>query len=110
MSNNLAVNIPELNATVPYYGRQPATDDVKKIKAPLQLHYAEKDERVNAGIAEYEKALKAAGTNYELHMYKGAQHAFHNDASPDRYDKKSAELAWQRTLEFFEKHLGKPAT
>lgn len=106
MSNSLAVNIPSLKAAVPFYGRQPDAEDVPKIKAALQLHYAEMDERVNAGIAAYEEALKKNNIKYELYMYPGAQHAFHNDTAPSRYNEAAAKLAWQRTLEFFAKHLG----
>ena len=105
MSNNLAVNIPDLKAAVPFYGRQPAAADVPKIKAPLQLHYASMDEGVNSGIAAYEEALKASNKTYELYMYEGAQHAFHNDTSPARYNEEAAKKAWKRTLEFFEKYL-----
>jgi carboxymethylenebutenolidase len=105
MSNNLAVNVPSLKAAVPFYGRQPKTEDVPKIKAALQLHYAEMDEGVNAGIAAYEEALKKNNINYELHMYPGAQHAFHNDTAPTRYNEAAAKLAWQRTLDFWAKHL-----
>jgi carboxymethylenebutenolidase len=105
MSNNLAVNVPSLKAAVPFYGRQPKTEDVPKIKAALQLHYAEMDEGVNAGIAAYEEALKKNNINYELHMYPGAQHAFHNDTAPTRYNEAAAKLAWQRTLDFWKKYL-----
>ncbi len=105
MANNLAVQVPGLLASAPFYGRQPALEDVPKIKAALQLHYAEKDERVNAGIAAYEEALKKAGVQYELHMYAGAQHAFHNDTAPTRYNEAAAKLAWERTLAFMKKTL-----
>lgn len=105
MSNNLAVNVPSLKAAVPFYGRQPKAEDVSKIKAALQLHYAEMDEGVNAGIAAYEEALKKNNISYELFMYPGAQHAFHNDTAPSRYNEAAAKLAWQRTLDFFAKHL-----
>jgi len=105
MSNNLAVNVPSLKAAVPFYGRQPKTEDVPKIKAALQLHYAENDEGVNAGIATYEEALKNNKITYELYMYAGAQHAFHNDTAPSRYNEAAAKLAWQRTLDFFKKYL-----
>jgi carboxymethylenebutenolidase len=105
MSNNLAVNVPSLKAAVPFYGRQPKAEDVPKIKAALQLHYAEMDEGVNAGIAIYEEALKKNKINYELHMYPGAQHAFHNDTAPTRYNEAAAKLAWQRAMDFFAKHL-----
>ena len=105
MSNNLAVNVPSLKAAVPFYGRQPKAEDVPKIKAALQLHYAEMDEGVNAGIAAYEEALKKNNISYEIYMYPGAQHAFHNDTAPSRYNEAAAKLAWQRTLDFFAKHL-----
>ncbi len=105
MSNNLAVNVPELKAAVAFYGRQPAAADVPKIKAAVQLHYAELDERVNAGLAEYEAALKTAGVRFEQYVYAQVQHAFHNDTSAARYNEEAANLAWKRTLAFFEKHL-----
>jgi carboxymethylenebutenolidase len=105
MSNNLAVHIPALKAAVPFYGRQPKTEDVPRIKAALQLHYAENDQGVNAGIAAYEEALKQHNITYELYMYEGAQHAFHNDTAPSRYNEAAAKLAWQRTLDFFSKYL-----
>ncbi len=105
MANQLAVTVPELNAAVAYYGRQPDTSHVSSIKAAVQLHYAELDERVNAGMADYEAALKANNIPYELYLYKGAQHAFHNDTSAARYNKEAAILAWSRTLAFFEKYL-----
>jgi carboxymethylenebutenolidase len=102
--NMLAVRIPDLAAAVPFYGRQPPAADVPKIKAPLLLHYAGKDERVNAGWPAYEAALKAAGVPYTAYIYEGVNHGFHNDTTP-RYDEKAAKLAWQRTLDFFAKHL-----
>jgi carboxymethylenebutenolidase len=105
MANQLAVTVPELNAAVAFYGRQPAAVQVSAIKAAVQLHYAELDERVNAGIADYETALKANHIRYELYLYKGTQHAFHNDTSSARYNKEAATLAWSRTLAFFEKYL-----
>jgi len=104
MANNLAVNVPGLKAAVAFYGRQPEAADVPKIKAALQLHYAGLDDRVNAGIPAYEDALKKANIKYELYMYNGAQHGFHNDTAPTRYDETAAKLAWQRTLEFFSKY------
>ena len=105
MANNLAVNVPSLKAAVPFYGRQPKAEDVPKIKAALQLHYGEMDEGVNAGIAAYEEALKKNNITYELYMYAGAQHAFHNDTAPARYNEAAAKLAWQRSLDFFAKYL-----
>lgn len=105
MANTLAVNVPDLLAAAPFYGRQAEAADVPKIKAALQLHYAEKDERVNAGIAAYEEALKKANVKYELHMYMGAQHAFFNDSAPTRYNEEAAKLAWSRVLTFFREEL-----
>jgi carboxymethylenebutenolidase len=105
MSNMLAVNVPALRAAVAFYGRQADAADVPKIKAAVQLHYASLDERVNAGMAAYEAALKAAGVKYEQHVYEGVQHAFHNDTSAARYNEAAAKLAWERTLGFFEEHL-----
>ncbi len=105
MANNLAVHVPSLKAAVPFYGRQPAAEDVSKIKAAIQLHYGGLDERVNAGIPAYEEALKKNNIAYELYIYEGANHAFHNDTAPTRYNKEVAELAWSRTLSFFDKHL-----
>lgn len=105
MANNLAVNVPELKAAVAFYGRQPAVEDVPKIKAAVQLHYAGLDERVNAGMGTYEEALKKNNTTYEQYVYEGTQHAFHNDTSTARYNEAAAKLAWGRTLSFFEKHL-----
>ena len=109
VSNMLAVRIPDLAAAVPFYGGQPATEDVPKIKAPLLLHYASNDERVNAGWPAYEAALKANGKKYTAHFYEGTQHGFHNDTTP-RYDEAAAKLAWQRTLDFFKEHMGAPST
>ena len=106
MANALAVRIPEVvTAAVPFYGRQPAPEDVPKIKASLLLHYAELDRRINAGWPAYEKGLKEAGVEYQAHMYAGANHGFHNDTTP-RYDKKAAKLAWERTIDFFNAKLG----
>jgi carboxymethylenebutenolidase len=105
MANNLAVNVPDLKAAVAFYGRQPAAAEVPKIKAAVQLHYGALDQGVNAGIPAYEEALKNAGVKYELYIYENANHAFHNDTSPARYNKEAAQLAWQRTLKFFGEHL-----
>lgn len=105
MANQMAVHVPDLKAAAPFYGRQAEVADVPKIKAALQLHYAEQDERINAGIAAYEEALKKAGVRFETFMYMGAQHAFNNDTAPTRYNKEAAELAWQRTIQFFKKEL-----
>jgi len=105
MSNNLAVNVPALKAAVAFYGRQPVAEEVSKIKAAVQLHYGALDEGVNKGIPAYEEALKKNNIPYELYIYEGAQHAFHNDTAPTRYNETAAKLAWQRTIEFFNKYL-----
>ncbi|WP_020400898.1 dienelactone hydrolase family protein [Kordiimonas gwangyangensis] len=104
VSNRLAAKIPSLKASVPFYGGGVPAEDVPAIQAPLLIHLGELDERVNAGWPAYEEALKANGKDYEMHMYEGANHGFHNDTTP-RYDAHAAELAWARTLAFFEKHL-----
>ena len=103
--NSMAVADPDLGAGVAYYGRQPQTADVPAIKAPLVLHYAGLDERINAGIADYEAALKANGNRYEIFVYDGVNHAFNNDTSAARYDKAAAELAWGRTVAFLKAEL-----
>jgi carboxymethylenebutenolidase len=100
MANQLAVNSTDLSAAVPYYGTQPASEDVPKIKASLLLHYAGLDERINKGIPAFEEALKKASIEYKIYMYEGAQHAFNNDTNPSRYNKDAAQLAWQRTILF----------
>ncbi len=105
MANTLAVNVPDLKAAVAFYGRQAAVADVPKIKAAVQLHYAALDERINAGAAAYEQALKENKVTYELYMYPDVNHAFHNDTAPTRYNEAAAKLAWQRTIDFFKKHL-----
>ncbi|MFH1179755.1 MAG: dienelactone hydrolase family protein [Candidatus Bathyarchaeota archaeon] len=104
MTNQVAVNSPDVQAAVPFYGRQPAVEDVPKIKASMLIHYAGDDERINAGIPEFEEALKKAGVEYEIYMYEGAQHAFFNDTSP-RYNEAASKLAWKRTIDFFNKKL-----
>ncbi len=105
MSNSLAVKLPSLKAAVAFYGRQPAAEEVSQIKAAVQLHYGSLDERVNAGIPAYEEALKKNKIPYELYMYEGANHAFHNDTAPTRYNEEAAKLAWKRTVEFFTKYV-----
>ncbi|MBA4409736.1 MAG: carboxymethylenebutenolidase [Odoribacter sp.] len=105
MTNHVAVNSPDLDAAVPYYGGQPKAEDVPKIKAPMLLHYAGNDERINKGIPEFEAALKNANIEYQLFMYEGAAHAFNNDSNTERYNKEAADLAWKRTIEFFKKKL-----
>jgi carboxymethylenebutenolidase len=105
MTNQVAVNAPDLKAAVPYYGSQPDPEDVPKIKAALLLHYAGLDERINSGIPAFEEALKKASIEYKMYIYEGAQHAFNNDSNPDRFHKQAAELAWKRTIEFFKEKL-----
>jgi len=105
MANNLAVHVPSLKTAVAFYGRQPAAVDVAKIKAALQLHYGALDEGVNQGIPAFEEALKTNHIQYELYKYEGAQHAFHNDTAPTRFNENAAKLAWQRSIQFFDKYL-----
>ena len=103
--NQLAVMLgKDLNAGVAFYGRQAAVEDVPKISAPLLLQYAGNDQRINEGIPAYEAALKANNKVYQVHMYEGKQHGFHNDTTP-RYDEEAAKLAWSRTVEWFNKYL-----
>jgi carboxymethylenebutenolidase len=103
--NALAVAYPELAAAVPFYGRQPKSEDVARIQAPILLHYAGLDTGVNQGWPAYEAALRAGGKTYTAYVYEGVNHGFHNDTTP-RYDAAAAELAWTRTIEFFRRHLG----
>ncbi len=102
--NQLAVRLPNLGAGAPFYGSAPASEGVPAIQAPLMIHYAGLDERVNAAWPEYQKALDAAGKDYTMFMYEDANHGFHNDTTP-RYDAASAELAWTRTVDFFNAKL-----
>ena len=103
-ANMLATRLPDLGAAVPFYGGQPNAEDTAKIKAPLLIHYAENDERINAGWPAYEAALKASSVPYTMYKYPGTQHGFNNDTTP-RYDEAAAKLAWQRTVEFLNKQL-----
>ena len=103
--NLMAVNSPDVVAAVAYYGMQPPAADAAKIKAKLLLHYAGLDQRTNAGIPAFEAALKAAGVDYQVFIYQGANHAFNNDTSAARYDKAAADLAWSRTVAFLKKNL-----
>ncbi len=105
MANQLSVHAPDLKAAVSFYGRQTDAADVPKIKSALQLHYGSLDERINAGIPAFEAALKEHKIPYELYMYEGVNHAFHNDTSAARYNEAAAKLAWQRTLDFWKRHL-----
>ena len=102
--NTMAVRIPDLAAAVPFYGAQPGAADAAKIKAPLLLHYAALDKRIDAGWPAYEHALKAAGVKYQMYMYPGTNHGFHNDTTP-RYDEAAAKLAWSRTIAFFKQNV-----
>jgi len=104
MANQVAVNSPDLKAAVPFYGMQPATRDVPKIKSSLLLHYAGLDERINQGIPAYEASLKKANIDYRMYMYKGSEHAFFNDTS-QRYNEDAAKLAWERTVRFLKQKL-----
>jgi len=104
MTNQVAVNAPDLNAAVPYYGSTPAPEDVPRIKAPVMAHYAGNDERINAGIPAFEEALKKAGIEYQIFIYEGAEHSFNNDTGT-RYNKEAADLAWGRTVGFFREKL-----
>jgi carboxymethylenebutenolidase len=106
--NRMATDSPELDAVVVYYGDQPTADRVPRIRASLLLHYAELDQRINAGISAYEAALKANNKNYTIFMYPKVNHAFNNDTNAARYDKAAADLAWTRTLAFFKQNLGVP--
>jgi carboxymethylenebutenolidase len=105
MTNQVAVNAPDLNAAVPYYGRQPVAEDVEKIKAPIMAHYAGNDAGINAGIPAFEEALKKYNKEYQIFMYEGASHAFNNDSNPERYNEQAAKLAWGRTIGFFKEKL-----
>lgn len=106
--NRLAAERPDLKAVVAYYGLQLPAEQVPPIRAPLLLHYAGLDERINAGIAAYEQALKANGKRYTIYIYPGVNHAFNNDTGGARYNKEAADLAWGRTLTFFKEQLGVP--
>lgn len=105
MTNNVAVNSPDLNAAAPYYGRTPAPEDVEKIKAPVMAHFAGNDPGINAGIPAFEEALKKYNKEYQIFMYEGASHAFNNDSNPERYNEQAAKLAWERTVNFFREKL-----
>ncbi len=104
MCNAMAVRLPDLAASAPFYGRQPKAAEVAEIQAPLLLHYAGLDKRINKGWPDYEAALKANGKEYTAYMYPNVNHGFHNDTTP-RYDQAAASLAWQRTIEFFDAKL-----
>jgi carboxymethylenebutenolidase len=106
MTNQVAVNSPDLVAAVPYYGAQPVAEDVPKIKAEMLLQYAGNDDRINAGIAGYEEALKKAGIEYQIFKYEGAGHGFNNETGGERYNKAAADLAWGRTIAFLKEKLG----
>ena len=104
IANFIATRVPDLAAAIPFYGAQPTAEEAAKIKAAVLLHYAGADDRVNAGWPAYEQALKSAGVSYQAYIYPGVQHGFNNDTTP-RYDAAAAQLAWQRTIDFFNRHL-----
>ncbi len=104
IANMLATRLPDLKAAVPFYGNQPPASEVPKIKAALLIHYAENDERINAGWPAYEAALKANNVAYTVYKYPGTQHGFNNDTTP-RFDAAAARLAWERSLAFLHEHL-----
>ena len=105
MAGRLAANSPGLNAAVVFYGMPPAAEEAAKIRVPLLLNYAGNDERINTAVPAFEAALKAANARYELHMYPGVEHAFHNDTNAARYNAEAAALAWARTVEFLTREL-----
>jgi len=105
MTNQMAVNCPDLDAAVPYYGMQPTAEQVPLIKAPILAHYAGDDARINQGIPAFEEALKKNNKEYQIFIYEGAQHAFNNDSNKERYNEKAAKLAWSRTIAFFKEKL-----
>jgi carboxymethylenebutenolidase len=105
MTNQVAVNSPDLNAAVPYYGMQPKAEQVASIKAPIMAHYAGDDTRIDQGIPAFEEALKKEKKEYQIFMYEGAQHGFNNDSNPERYNENAAKLAWSRTIAFFKEKL-----
>jgi carboxymethylenebutenolidase len=105
MTNQVAVHSPDLTAAVPFYGSQPAPEDVPKIKAAVLAHYGGLDKRINAGIEAFEEALKKASVDYKIYIYDGAGHAFFNDTNESRYHIEASELAWKRTIEFFNEKL-----
>jgi carboxymethylenebutenolidase len=105
MTNQVAVNSPDLDAAVPYYGSQPTEEQVAKIKAPIMAHYGGEDARINAGIPAFEEALKKYKKDYQIFIYEGAQHAFNNDSNKERYNEQAAKLAWSRTIAFFKDKL-----
>jgi carboxymethylenebutenolidase len=105
LSNQIAVNDPKLDAGVVFYGKSPEATDVPKIKAKMMLHYGSLDENINPGVPPFEEALKAAGKDYQLFMYDGGKHAFHNDENPDRHHAEHSKTAWKRTMDFLKKTL-----
>ena len=105
MTNQVAVNAPDLDAAVPYYGRQPSAEETARIKAPIMAHYAGDDAGINQGIAAFGEALKKANIEYHIFMYEGTQHAFNNDSNPARYNEQAAKLAWERTVSFLREKL-----
>lgn len=105
MTNQIAVNCENLDAAAPYYGSQPKAEDVPKIKSPILAHYAENDERINAGISAFEEALKKNNKKYQIFTYPGTGHGFNNDSNTERYNEEQAKIAWKRTVDFFKENL-----
>ena len=105
MTNQVAVNSPDLDAAVPYYGRTPAAEDIPRIKAPVMAHFAGNDPGINAGIPAFEEELKKNNKEYYIFIYEGANHSFNNDSNPERYNEAAAKLAWGRTVGFFKEKL-----
>lgn len=105
MTNQVAVNSPDLDAAVPYYGRTPAAEDIPRIKAPVMAHFAGNDPGINAGIPAFEEELKKSNKEYLIFIYEGANHSFNNDSNPERYNEEAAKLAWRRTVGFFKEKL-----
>jgi len=105
MTNQVAVNSPDLDAAVPYYGRTPSAEDIPRIKAPVMAHFAGNDPGINAGIPAFEEELKRNNKEYQIFIYEGANHSFNNDSNPERYNEAAAKLAWGRTVGFFKEKL-----
>ena len=105
VSGRLAANSAELEAAVVFYGMPPAPEEAAKVRVPIMMHYAGRDERINAAVPAFDAALRAANTRFEMHLYPDVDHAFHNDTSTTRYNEAAAKLAWRRTIEFFTREL-----
>lgn len=106
MAGRLAANSPELNAAVVFYGMPPGADEAVRVRVPIMLHYAGRDDRINAAVPAFDAALRASGARYEMHLYPDVDHAFNNDTNAARYNETAAKLAWRRTIEFLARELG----